>query len=90
MTGFEVCIAVLLVGGLGPALVLGATGRPTNRLIGLELASAIVTVSFLLFSMVTGESYELVLPLVLVPLSFAGSLVYTRLLASGPRRDRER
>lgn len=87
MTGFEVCLVVLLVGGLGPALLLGARGRPTNRLIGLELGSAVLTVAFLVFALVTDESYELVLPLVLVPLSFAGSLVYTRLLRPGPRSD---
>lgn len=87
MTGFEIAIVVLLAGGLGPALVLGATGRPTNRLIGLEIGSAVLTVLFLLFALVTGESYDLVLPLVLVPLSFAGSLVYTRLLTSARREE---
>lgn len=87
MTGFEICIVVLLAGGLGPALLLGARGRPTNRLVGLEMASAVLTILFLLMALVTGESYDLVLPLVLVPLSFAGSLVYTRLLAPPPRQD---
>lgn len=85
MTGFEVCIVVLLVGALGPAIVLGSTGRPTNRLIGLELGSSVLVVLFILFADVSGLSYELILPLVLVPLSFAGTLVYTRLLS--PRRD---
>lgn len=87
MTGFEICIVVLLAGGLAPALLLGARGRPTNRLVGLEMASAVLTVLFLLMALVTGESYDLVLPLVLVPLSFAGSLVYTRLLAPPPGQD---
>lgn len=87
MTGFEICLVVLVVGGLGPALVLGARGRPTNRLIGLEITSAVVTVVFLLLTVVTRESYDLVLPLVLVPLSFAGSLVYTRLLSPPPPED---
>lgn len=88
MTGFEICIVVLMAGGLGPALVLGARGRPTNRLIGLEIGSAVLVVLFILFATVTHQSDELVLALVLVPLSFAGSLVYTRLLAPAPRRNR--
>lgn len=88
MTGFEICIVVLMAGGLGPAVLLGARGRPTNRLIGLEIGSAVLVVLFILFSMVTDQSDELILALVLVPLSFAGSLVYTRLLASAPRQDR--
>jgi hypothetical protein len=38
--------------------------------------------SLILLSQVgPGQSYDLVLPLVLVPLSFAGTLVFTRLLA---------
>lgn len=86
MTGFEVCIVVLLLGALAPAVVLGSTGRPTNRLIGLELASSVLAVLFILFVPVTDLSYELVLPLVLVPLSFAGTLVYTRLLSPARRR----
>ena len=89
MTGFEVCLVVLLVGGLAPALFLAARGRPSNRLIGLELAGAVVTVAFFLIALVTKESYDFVLPSVLTPLSFAGTLVYTRLLASAPHGDKE-
>lgn len=80
MTGFEVCAVVLLLGALLPAIVLGSSGRPTNRLIGLELSSAVVTVVFVVLAEVSDLSYELILPLVLVPLSFAGTLVYCRLL----------
>lgn len=87
MTGFEICIVVLLAGGLGPALLLGCRGRPSNRLVGLELAGPVVTVVFFLMALVTKESYDLVLPSVLTPLSFAGTLVYTRLLASAPHGD---
>ena len=87
MTGFEVCIVVLLVGALLPAVAIGATGRPTNRLIGLELSSAIISIVFVVFAQVSDLSYELILPLVLVPLSFAGTLVYTRLLR--PRQGAE-
>lgn len=83
MTGYEAAILALLVGGLGPAFYLSCTGDPVNRLIGLELGSAVTTVVLLLLSQVAGLSYELIVPLVLVPLSFAGTLVFTRLLSSG-------
>lgn len=89
MTGFEICLVVLLVGGLAPALFLAAGGRPSNRLVGLELAGAVVTVAFFLIAMTTKESYDLVLPSVFTPLSFAGTLVYTRLLASAPRGEED-
>ncbi|MGH8979912.1 MAG: hypothetical protein ACRDWE_02670 [Acidimicrobiales bacterium] len=89
MSGLDVCMLALLVGGLAPALVLGAHGRPSNRLIGLELANGVVLALFLLFSQVRGFSFELVLPLVLVTVSFAGTLVYTRLL-SPQQRQREK
>jgi multisubunit Na+/H+ antiporter MnhF subunit len=81
MTFDQVCVLILLVGGLGPVIALGATGSPTNRLIGLELGTVVVTVLFLLLAQIADQSYELILPLVLVPLSFAGALVYTRILS---------
>lgn len=81
MTGFAVCIVVLLVGGLGPAVVIGARGRPSRRLVGLEIGSAVVTTFFVLFTVVSGYGFDLTLPLVLAPMSFAGTLVYTRLLS---------
>lgn len=81
MTGFEVCAVALLVGGVLPAAVLSARGRPSNRLVGLQLAAAAATVAFIVLTQVSGFTFELTLPLVLVPLSFAGTLVYTRLLS---------
>lgn len=84
MTGFEVCVVALLVGGLAPSLVVSARGRPSNRLIGLELANGVVLALFLLFTNVSGFSFELIVPLVLVTVSFAGTLVYTRLLSPQP------
>jgi multisubunit Na+/H+ antiporter MnhF subunit len=88
VNGYQICMLALLVGGLGPAVAVGARGRPTNRLIGLELGSAVLVVLLLLVSVATARSYDLILPLVLAPLSFAGTLVYTRLLApEEARRD---
>jgi multicomponent Na+:H+ antiporter subunit F len=69
-----------MIGGLAPALSLAASGRPMDRLIGLELTSATAIVAMLLISQITGESYDLIVPLVLVVLSVAGTLVFTRLI----------
>jgi multisubunit Na+/H+ antiporter MnhF subunit len=77
------CAAVLLFGGLTPALLLAMFGDPVRRLIGLELVGAIATAFMLLIAQITGQSFYLSVPLVLVPLSFAGTLVFTRLLARG-------
>jgi multisubunit Na+/H+ antiporter MnhF subunit len=68
VSAYEICLAVLLLGGLAPVLLLASRGEPDSRLIGLDLVGP-------------GQSYDLILPLVLVPLSFAGTLVFTRLLS---------
>lgn len=85
MSGYQVDVLVLLVGGLGPALLLASQGSPSSRLIALELATAVATALFLLIAQVASLSFDLILPLAFVPLSFAGTLVFTRLLSS--RRD---
>lgn len=86
MTGYELCIVILLIGGLGPVVLIGTRGEATGRLVALEMGSTIVTLLFLIFVQVSGQSSELILPLVLVPLSFAGALVFTRLLAQQGRK----
>ncbi|HLI25021.1 MAG TPA: hypothetical protein VKU91_08685, partial [Acidimicrobiales bacterium] len=61
---------------------------PSDRLVGMELASGVIVFVLILFSQVgPGQSYDLVLPLVLVPLSFAGTLVFTRLMGRHPGDD---
>jgi multisubunit Na+/H+ antiporter MnhF subunit len=83
LTEFTICLIALLCGGFLPALVLASTGDPADRLVGLELLAAVLTFALILLSQVgPGQSYDLVLPLVLVPLSFAGTLVFTRLLGT--------
>ncbi|HVC13370.1 MAG TPA: hypothetical protein VND62_00755 [Acidimicrobiales bacterium] len=82
MTGFDGCLLVLLVGGLVPALAVGARGRPVSRLVGLELANSVVATFFVVFALVSGFTFDLMLPLVLAPMSLAGTLVYTRLLSA--------
>lgn len=83
MNGFTACLLALICGGLAPALLVASRGRSVDRLVGLELLSAVLVLVLLVFAQL-GESYELILPLVLVPLSFAGTLVFTRLLSKGP------
>lgn len=84
MSGYAVCAVVVMLGALLPALVLTSRGRPADRLVGLELTTASVTVAMLLVSQVTGQSYDLIVPLVLVVLSVTGTLVFTRLLGRPP------
>ncbi len=86
MSGYLVCAAVLVIGGLGPALLLTSRGDPVARLVGMELVSAVAVAVMLVLAQVSGQSFYLSVPLVLVPLSFAGTLVFTRLLV---RTDRQ-
>jgi multisubunit Na+/H+ antiporter MnhF subunit len=72
---------VLLVGALVPAGWLASRGSAVDRLIGVEMGSAIVTLELVLFAQGIGNSSYLIVPLVLAVVSFAGTLVYARLLA---------
>ncbi len=80
MSGYAILALALLVGGLGPVLAMGAIGHSFNRLVALEMGSSIGAIFMLIFIQVSNQSSELILPLVLVPLSLAGTLVFTRLL----------
>ncbi|GLY70098.1 monovalent cation/H+ antiporter complex subunit F [Amycolatopsis taiwanensis] len=75
----------LMLGGLVPAVIASSRGPAPHRLVGLQLSSSLSVLLLVLLSMGVGQSSYLVLPLVVVVLSFAGTLVYTRLLAPGPR-----
>jgi multisubunit Na+/H+ antiporter MnhF subunit len=72
---------VLLLGGLVPAGWLATRGTPADRLVGLEMGTVVTALELMLFSQAENESQYLIVPLVLVLLSLAGTLVYTRLLA---------
>lgn len=80
MSGYGMLAVALLLGGLAPVVALGAVGHALSRLVALELASSLIALFMLVFVEVSDETYELILPLVLVPLSLAGTLVFTRLL----------
>lgn len=85
MSGYGVLTLILLVGGLGPVLIMGAVGTAFQRLVALEIGGAVLTLLLLVFIEVSGETYELIVPLVLAPLAFAGTLVFTRLLKDTDR-----
>lgn len=80
MTPWVVFAAVLAVAGLGPALVVVAREKALYRLTGLQLAGPVVVLVLIAVSVVLGQSSYLIVPLALVLLSYAGTLVYTRLL----------
>lgn len=81
MTAWLWYAGVLMVAGLAPALVVGSRDKGIVRLAGLQLAGAVsVLVLVALCASPSATSY-LVVPLALVLLSFAGTLVFTRLLA---------
>lgn len=83
MTGYTVCALVLLLSLLG-AVSLVARGDGVDRLVGLELISGVGTLFLLVMAEVSAQSFYLSVPIVFVPMTFAGTLVFTRLLG---RRD---
>lgn len=72
----------MMIGGLGPCVLLAAWGDPVRRLLGLQLGGAVTVLVLLLLSQGVGQSSYLVVPLVLVLVGFSGTLVFTRLLGS--------
>lgn len=83
MNGWLIAAVALLGGGLLPALWLGTTGSAVRRLIGLQLAVVVLVPELIVLSMAFGQPSYLIVPVVLVAASFAGTLVYTRLLDPG-------
>jgi multisubunit Na+/H+ antiporter MnhF subunit len=83
MTAWYIAALLLMVGALGPAVVLGARRGPVDRLVGLALTSAVTVLVTLVLAQAYEQSSYLAVPLVLAVLSLTGVLVFTRLL--GPR-----
>ena len=77
----------LLAGAAVPAWWMASRGNAVDRLVGVELGSVVVTLELILFSQAVGQSQYLIVPLVLVLMSAAGTLVYARLLAPRSRRS---
>lgn len=55
-------------------------GSPERRLVGLEMASMIVTIAMVLLTVGFGRSIFIDLPLALAVMSFGGGLVYARFI----------
>jgi multisubunit Na+/H+ antiporter MnhF subunit len=80
VTGWWLLFAgVLLVAGLGPALYVGARGGTASRLLGLQFTGTVAALLLMALSVVVDQPSYLIVPLVLVLLSYAGTLVFTRL-----------
>jgi len=73
---------VLIAGGLTPAVVLGLRGSALDRLVGLQLAGALLVGVLLLLAHAFNQSSYLIVPIVLAVLSVAGVLVFVRLVES--------
>jgi multisubunit Na+/H+ antiporter MnhF subunit len=85
VTGWLLAALALMVVGLGPALWLGARGAAIARIVGLELGGAITVLVLMVLAQASGQAQLMIVPLVLVVLSFAGTLVFTRLIAARQR-----
>jgi multisubunit Na+/H+ antiporter MnhF subunit len=79
-----VACLVLLVGAVAPLTVVCARGGGTDRLAGLQQLGMVCALVVLLLAQAVGRSDYLIVPLTLIVVSFAGSLVYARLLV--PRK----
>jgi multicomponent Na+:H+ antiporter subunit F len=69
---------VLVVGAVGPCLLVTLRGGPLDRLTGLILAGPAAALALLLLSAAYGRPAYLDVALLLALLSFAGSLVFAR------------
>lgn len=84
MNGWLVATMALLVGGMGPSSWLAVRGDPAQRLVGVALAGPVATLVLVMLVHAMAQPSYLIVPLALAPLTFAGTLVFTRLL--GPRQ----
>jgi multisubunit Na+/H+ antiporter MnhF subunit len=77
-------IWLLAAAGVSASLILCADmclrGTPERRLVGLEMASLIVTISLVLFTIGFGRAPLIDLPLGMAMMSFGGGLVFARFL----------
>jgi len=85
-----VAAAVLMVVGLGAALVFVSRGSSVERLVGLQLAGVVAVLVLIAVSEAVGQPVYLIVPLVLAVLAATGTLVFTRLLRPGaPDAERD-
>jgi multisubunit Na+/H+ antiporter MnhF subunit len=89
VSGYALGAAVLMIGGLGPALWVACHGRVEERLVGLQLVAPVVVVLLLLLAVDIGQPSSLIVPVVLAVLSPAGTLVFTRMVAPHADADND-
>jgi multicomponent Na+:H+ antiporter subunit F len=65
---------------LVPCADMCLRGTPERRLVGLEMASLIVTIALALFTVGFGRTPFMDLPLAMALMSFGGGLVFARFL----------
>ena len=71
-------VVVLLVGGAGPCLLGLCRGGPVSRLAALVTLSSVLAGAAVLMATFYGRTSYLDVTLLMVLLSFAGTLVYAR------------
>ncbi len=71
---------VVVCGTLAPCADMCLRGSPERRLVGLEMASVMITVAMVLFTVGMGRIPFIDLPLALAIMSFGGGLVFARFL----------
>jgi multicomponent Na+:H+ antiporter subunit F len=72
--------AVAVSSALIPCADMCLRGTPERRLVGLEMASILVTIVMVLFTVGFGRSAFIDLPVALAIMSFGGGLVFARFL----------
>ena len=69
-----------VMAALLPCADMCLRGSPERRLVGLEMASLLVTIAMVLLTVGFGRSIFIDLPLTLAIMSFGGGLVFARFL----------
>ncbi len=75
-----VAAAAAVASALLPCADMCLRGTPERRLVGLEMASILVAIAMVLFTVGFGRSAFIDLPLTLAIMSFGGGLVFARFL----------
>ena len=74
--------ASIVIATLGPCAFMCLRGSAERRLVGLEMASVLLTIAMVLLTEAFGRSIFIDLPLTLAIMSFGGGLVYARFLGT--------
>lgn len=82
MSPAYVGVLTLIGVALPVSVYIASRGNALDRLVGLEMAGVVVTLALMAFAQLVGQPSYLIVPTVAVALSFAGTLVFARFLAS--------